>query len=549
MKKLLLSAISVILLAAFGSAQGTIIEIPIIQNGENATDTLDNGTIVTFGLSSDDAEQENDEMDSLHDDDLDAGWEGDPEDLNTLYAGLRFQSIPVPKGATIESAYIQVTSHEAKSAEDVAKITITGHKIANAPTFTMEELITSRPQTNASVMWEVAEEWGLWTIHQTTDVSAIIQEIIDMPDWNYGNALALILKGEDQGTSDYENAREFEAFENISDPEDGGDGQNHPERVPRLFIEYTFESTVIEIPIVQNGEMATDTLDNGTIVTFGLSSDDAEQENDEMDTMHDDDLDAGWEGDPEDLNILTAGLRFQNAAIPVNAQIDSAFLVVCSHEAKSAEDVAKITIVAEATDNAQTFSMDQLITDRPQTTASVLWEVAEEWGLWTYHRSTNIASVIQEVVDRDGWQSGNAIGLILKGEDQGSSDYENAREFEAFENISDPEDGGDGQNHPERVPKLVVYYSPEQSVNDLIIKQQSLEIFPNPASDGTITIKLHSDHLCTIEIFDQTGRSVKSIQAENSSLINVDISTLTNGFYTVKALQEEIIYTQKLIKK
>jgi hypothetical protein len=300
---------------------------------------------------------------------------------------------------------------------------------------------------------------------------------------------------------------------------------------------------------VQNGEMATDTLDNGTIVTFGLSSDDAEQENDEMDTMHDDDLDAGWEGDPEDLNILTAGLRFQNAAIPVNAQIDSAFLVVCSHEAKSAEDVAKITIVAEATDNAQTFSMDQLITDRPQTTASVLWEVAEEWGLWTYHRSTNIASVIQEVVDRDGWQSGNAIGLILKGEDQGSSDYENAREFEAFENISDPEDGGDGQNHPERVPKLVVYYSPEQSVNDLIIKQQSLEIFPNPASDGTITIKLHSDHLCTIEIFDQTGRSVKSIQAENSSLINVDISTLTNGFYTVKALQEEIIYTQKLIKK
>jgi len=95
----------------------------------------------------------------------------------------------------------------------------------------------------------------------------------------------------------------------------------------------------------------------------------------------------------------------------------------------------------------------------------------------------------------------------------------------------------------------VVYYSPEQSVNDLIIKQQSLDIFSNPASSVTITIRLHSDHLCTIEIFDQTGRNVKSIQAENSSLLNVDISALPDGFYSVKTLQDEIIYTQKLIIK
>jgi hypothetical protein len=537
------------LVGLFIQAQTTTVEIPIIQNGEMATDTLDDGTVVTFGLSSDDAEQENDEMDTLHDDDLDAGWEGDPEDLNVLHAGLRFQSIPVPKGAIIESAYLEVCSHEAKAAEDVALITIVAHKDGNAPTFTMDELITDRPETTASVLWEVAEEWGLWTFHQSTDFSSVVQEIIDMDDWSYGNSIALILKGTDeQGTSDFENAREFEAFENIADPEDGGDGTNHPERVPKLVIEYSFTSSVFETPIVGNGEIVTDTLDDGTIVTYQLSSDDAEQENDEMDTLHDDDLDAGWEGDPEDLNVLHAGLRFQNITIPKGVQIDSAFIIVCSHEAKAAEDVALITITAEATDDAATFTMDQLITDRSTIETEVLWEVAEEWGLWTYHSTPNIAPIIQEIIDRDGWASGNSIAIIMLGTDeQGTSDFENAREFEAFENIADPEDGGDGTNHPERVPRLVVFYSGAQSINQYEVSQKSLEVFPNPVVEGNITVNLYSNNPCSVYLYDQHGRVIKSIQTDNTQSIEMDVHELPNGIYLVKAIQDKTIYTQKIV--
>jgi hypothetical protein len=547
--RLIFGIFSFMIAGNFVFAQTTTVEIPIIQNGEMATDTLDNGTIVTFGLSSDDAEQENDEMDTLHDDDLDAGWEGDPEDLNVLTTGLRFQGIPVPKGANIESAYVEVCSHEAKTADDVALVTIVGHKHANAPTFTMDQLITDREETTASVLWEVAEEWGLWTYHQTVDISPVIQEIIDMSEWSFGNSIVLIFKGSDeQGVSDYENAREFESFENIADPEDGGDGTNHPERVPKLVIEYSFPSSVIERSIVGSGEFATDTLDNGTIVTFELSSDDAEQENDEMDTLHDDDLDAGWEGDPEDLNILTAGLRFQNLEIPSGVNIDSAYIVVCSHEAKTADDLAQITIVAEAADDAPTFTMDQLITDRPQTSASVMWEVAEEWGLWTYHRTPDIKSVIQEVIDRPGWQTGNSIAIILLGQDQGVSDYENAREFEAFENIADPEDGGDGQNHPERVPKLIVYYSAAQSVNEHVVGKGMLEIYPNPA-ENQINIQLQSESQAQVTIFDQSGRQVKSILTEKATTVKIDINDLPKGIYTVRAIQDQQIYTQKLIVK
>ena len=66
----------------------------------------------------------------------------------------------------------------------------------------------------------------------------------------------------------------------------------------------------------QNFSLTRSILSTGTIVedsiSFEVSSDDAEQENDEMDSLFDDDLDAGWEGAPEDQNQLTTGLRFRD---------------------------------------------------------------------------------------------------------------------------------------------------------------------------------------------------------------------------------------------
>ncbi|MBX2877596.1 MAG: hypothetical protein KTR30_36090, partial [Saprospiraceae bacterium] len=203
--------------------------------------------------------------------------------------------------------------------------------------------------------------------------------------------------------------------------------------------------TITITRIIQRTETVTDEEEG---VTFEASSDDAEQENDEIDSLFDDDLDAGWEGAPEDQNILTTGLRFRDIMIPKGAVIESAFLRLFSHEGKSAEDVAKITIVGEATDNAQTYTEDALITDRPQTSASALWEVAEDWTIYEPYETVDLSAIIQEIIGRDGWVAGNALALMLVGENQGPSEVENAREFESFENIADPEDGGDGQHHP-----------------------------------------------------------------------------------------------------
>jgi hypothetical protein len=504
------------------------------------TDTItDEG--VTFAASSDDAEQEDDQMDSLHDDDLDAGWEGDPEKQHVLTTGLRFRNISIPRGAIIDSAYIVITSHEGKDAEDIAIITIVGHAHGNAPTFSMDALITSRDQTSNRVEWTVNVPWTLWGTYQTPDLKAIVQEIIDRSDWQSGNALALLLKGRNQGASDVDNAREFESFENISDPEDGGDGQNHPERAPKLVIHYHLNSGMLEIPIAMT-DMITD---EG--VTFAASSDDAEQEDDEMDSLHDDDLDAGWEGDPEKQHVLTTGLRFRDVQLPKGAVVDSAFVVLTSHEGKDAEDVAIISIVGQAADNAQTFTMDALISDRPQTTASLTWTVNTVWSLWGVYRTPDIKSILQEIVDRDGWQSGNAVAILLKGQNQGASDVDNAREFESFENISDPEDGGDGQNHPERVPKLVIYFSIPMSIDKNPVITESPVVFPNPVSNGALTISLKSQGKSSIQVFSSNGKLMQTRSSNGENQITLDLSGLPKGLYIIRTQQNGIGFSHQIV--
>jgi len=277
----------------------------------------------------------------------------------------------------------------------------------------------------------------------------------------------------------------------------------------------------------------------GTTDGVDESSDDAEQQNDAMDKLFDDDLDMGWEGD--EFNIMTTGLRFTNVQIPKGAKIDSAFLIIYSHEEE--KDTAKVTIWGQASENATTFSIDSLILSRPKTTANVKWEITELWPIWTMFRTPDITPIIQEIVDQSNWSSGNALALMFTGQDQGASEKDNARDFESFENEEDPDDGGDGKNHPERVPKLMVYYTVTSSTNKY--QEFNFAVYPNPA-EGTFYVSRKLDANTSIELFDNAGKLVKSFNA-NGTVFN--IQDVPSGFYTVKATRNNYSFSQKLIVK
>ncbi|MDX1942255.1 MAG: T9SS type A sorting domain-containing protein, partial [Saprospiraceae bacterium] len=194
---------------------------------------------------------------------------------------------------------------------------------------------------------------------------------------------------------------------------------------------------------------------------------------------------------------------------------------------------------------------DMLIDARPKTNASLLWVVAEEWRLWTTHRTPDLKMIIQEIVNRDNWEVGNALALILLGENQGPSDVENAREFESYENIADPEDGGDGQNHPERRPRLLIYYSSPNTVTStraiFTPDVKALKVYPNPANSASVTIELDADAASVIRLYNVNGQLIRTQQSDFGKQIQLPVDNLPQGVYFIQANQNGERYIQKLV--
>ncbi len=113
--------------------------------------------------------------------------------------GIWFPVIPVPQGARIKRAYVQFTAHEKEPCSQKTDLVLHAELVANAEEFAnVKHNITSRPKTAASVEWSPEP----WTVpnersqkQRTPDLSSLIQEVVNQPDWQKGNALALIISG------------------------------------------------------------------------------------------------------------------------------------------------------------------------------------------------------------------------------------------------------------------------------------------------------------------------------------------------------------------
>jgi hypothetical protein len=110
-------------------------------------------------------------------------------------------------------------------------------------------------------------------------------------------------------------------------------------------------------------------------------------------------------------------MRFTGVTIPKGASIVNAWVQFRVDETGSS--ATSVSIQGQAVDNAATFTTSASnVTSRPRTVASVNWAP----GAWTAvgdagaaQRTPNLASVIQEIVGRSGWVSGNSLVLIITG--------------------------------------------------------------------------------------------------------------------------------------
>lgn len=105
------------------------------------------------------------------------------------------------------------------------------------------------------------------------------------------------------------------------------------------------------------------------------------------------------------------GLQFQNIAIPKGATISSATLTALK---KSTTGSPVITLFGNNVDNAPVWSTSNKMKNAAKTSASASLDVTNATSV------TNVTSIVQEIVNRSGWASGNALAIEAQGHTAGA---------------------------------------------------------------------------------------------------------------------------------
>jgi type IV pilus assembly protein PilY1 len=304
-----------------------------------------------------------------------------PATTDNQIIGLRFNGVEVPQGASIESASIQFAAFRPGS--DVTSLTITGEDVDNSDTYTGSDLdISSRTYTTATVSWpSVPAFTAVDEPHLTPDLTSVVQEVVNRSGWCGGNSMSFKLAG-----AGLRLAKSYES---------------DPSQAPYLRVSFDPDS----VPASPGGCITKE-------VSYRVSSgsDDAEESASGAMSLSSSDLELVRDGSDQKV-----GIRFRNIKIAQGSTIISAYIEFTVDETTS--QVTSLTLKGHDVDDSSTFtSADNDISNRNTTTAAVNWNNIESWDLQQVKKQTpDLTSILQEIVDRGGWETGNSISFIISG--------------------------------------------------------------------------------------------------------------------------------------
>jgi hypothetical protein len=129
--------------------------------------------------------------------------------------------------------------------------------------------------------------------------------------------------------------------------------------------------------------------------------------------MDSSDLELVSDGDSDQL----VGMRFAHVDVPQGATITNAFIQFQVDETDSG--TTSVTLRGQDAGNAGAFGTDAYnLSSRSATSASAAWLI-EPWNsvgeAGSSQRSPNLSSIVQEIVSRGDWSSGNAMAFFVTG--------------------------------------------------------------------------------------------------------------------------------------
>lgn len=123
-------------------------------------------------------------------------------------------------------------------------------------------------------------------------------------------------------------------------------------------------------------------------------------------------------------------VRFTNVTVPHGATITDAYITVTA-DISTANNTVNALIRAQASDDASMPLDYEDLTGATRTTASTAWNSIPPFVIDTSYNTAGIENVVQEVVDRDGWSSGNAILFYIEDNGSSSNAHRRADTYEA----------------------------------------------------------------------------------------------------------------------
>jgi hypothetical protein len=120
-----------------------------------------------------------------------------------------------------------------------------------------------------------------------------------------------------------------------------------------------------------------------------------------------------WLGNGGTAATSLTGLRFNNVTIPPHATITSAHLEFYSTQSQWIS--ISFMMAADAADSSAPFTAANRPGLRTLTAARVSHSSNISWAANTWYSTEEMRTVIEEVVNRLNWHSGNSLSIILTG--------------------------------------------------------------------------------------------------------------------------------------
>lgn len=107
-----------------------------------------------------------------------------------------------------------------------------------------------------------------------------------------------------------------------------------------------------------------------------------------------------------------AGARFPSVTIPNGATITNAYIIFTGYQNSEVND-PHLHIYGNAVDNSTAPTSVSQAEALALTSAMVEW-YPEYWNQNVLYYSPNLSTIIQEIVTRSGWSSGNALQIVIR---------------------------------------------------------------------------------------------------------------------------------------